>query len=115
MNGTMIRDVKKSLTIDVKRIPDNVADKAGKRFLASGTLPLVYRYKDGEMLTYYAEITGDNMRSFIEERIKGFGKPFIKVTPEELFRTGPDSLGDVIYFCAIVKDSEGREIEFEGR
>ena len=107
MNGTMIRDVKKGLTLDVKRIPDKVADKAGKSFLASGTLPLVYRFKDGEMLTYYSEISGDNMRSFIEERIKSFGKPFIKVAPDELFRTGPDSLGDVIYFCAIVKDCEG--------
>ncbi len=110
MNGTMIRDVKKRLTLDVKKIPDTVADKAGKSFLASGTFPLVYRYKDGEMLTYYAEISGDNMRSFIEERIERFGKPFIKVTPEELFRTGSDSLGDVIYFCAIVKDSDGSDL-----
>ncbi|MBQ6171906.1 MAG: HAD family phosphatase [Clostridia bacterium] len=110
MNGMMIRDVKNGLTLDVKRIPDPVADKAGKSFLDSGTLPLVYRYKDGEMLTYYSEITGENMRTFIDERIRQFGKPFIKVTREELFKTGPDSLGDVIYFCAIVKDSEGDEL-----
>ncbi|MBR3424260.1 MAG: HAD hydrolase family protein, partial [Clostridia bacterium] len=110
MNGTMIRNVKKGLTLDVKSIPDPIADKAGKSFLESGILPLVYRYKDGEMLTYYSEICGENMKIFIDDRIKGFGKPFIKVTPEELFMTGPDSPGEVIYFCAIVKDGEGDEL-----
>ena len=107
MNGTMIKDVKNGVTKDVKIIPDTIADEAGKRFLKSGVLPLVYRYKDGEMLTYYSEISSDNMQSFIDERVKGFGKPFIKVSTEELFATGPGSRGDVIYFCAIVNDRDG--------
>ena len=110
MNGTMIRDIKKGRTIDVKRIPDAIADAAGKAFLASGTLPLVYRYKNGEMLTYYSEISGDNMKSFIDERRTVFGKPFIRVSEDELFKTGPESLGEIIYFCAIVGNGEGKEL-----
>ena len=110
MNGTMIRDIKRSLTLDVKKIPDYIAESVSNSFISSGTFPLVYRYKDGEITTYYSEISGDNMKAFIEERITRFGKPFIKVTTDELFSTDSDSPGDIIYFCAVLNDRDGEEL-----
>ena len=101
MNGAMIRDLNNGQNRVVHRIGREVSEKMKELFLRIGFLPLVYRVKGNEMMTYYTELATDEMKEFVRERREEFNKPFIHVGAEELLSPDPEPLGDIMYYCAM--------------
>ena len=79
MNGACVYDWNKKEYIKIEHLPQE-----SKRFL----LDIITKYqikgfayviKDGNLSTYYTDITSKPMKDFYEERVSKYNKPFIKI------------------------------------
>jgi len=102
MNGVLVRDMKEGRYIRSAILERTAAEKVFAAIRASGALePFVYAVDesspvDGDpLVTYYHGVANDAMRDFMDERIRRFGKPFIRIT------TLDEIAGDIVYFAVI--------------
>ena len=101
MNGVLLRDMNEHRYVSSAEIHPDTAQQVLDTLTDAGASPFVYSLNeaspaDGDPLyTCYREIANEPMRRFHEERVRRYGKPFLKI------RTASDIPGRIIYFCTI--------------
>ena len=101
MNGTMIRDMARGVYTAVEKIPAPAAEAVLRTLDRCGGEPFVYTVDpahpvDGDpLLTSCRRLANGAMERFMEERIRKYGKPFLR------FRDAGDLSGEPVYFCVL--------------
>jgi len=101
MNGVLLRDMRENRYVSAAEIDPATAQTVLDTLTELGASPFVYSLDeehlvDGDPLyTCYREIANEPMRRFHEERVKKYGKPFLKIG------SAADIPGRIIYFCVI--------------
>ncbi|MBQ2726941.1 MAG: HAD family phosphatase [Clostridia bacterium] len=101
MNGVLLRDMRENRYVSAAEIDPDTAQTVLDTLTDLGASPFVYSLDeehpiDGDPLyTCYREIANEPMRRFYEERVKKYGKPFLKIG------SAADIPGRIIYFCVI--------------
>lgn len=101
MNGVLLRDMRENRYVSAAEIDPETAQTVLDTLTDLGASPFVYSLDeanpmDGDPLyTCYREIEGEPMRRFYEERVKKYGKPFLKID------RASEIPGRIIYFCVI--------------
>lgn len=105
MNGVLLRDMRENRYVSAAEIDPDTAQTVLDCMTELGASPFVYSLDeehptDGDpLMTCYREIANDPMRRFYEERVRKYGKPFLKIG------TAADIPGRIIYFCLIAGES----------
>lgn len=105
MNGVLLRDMRENRYVSAAEIDPDTAQTVLDTLTDLGASPFVYSLDeenpiDGDPLyTCYREIEGEPMRRFHEERVKKYGKPFLKIGNANHIP------GRIIYFCVIAGEN----------
>lgn len=100
MNGVLIRDMNSGKYISSAVIERKTAEEVYSRLIKKGGEPFIYtvcdtEYEGDALRTYYRNISCPAMRSFLDERVERYSKPFFKI------HDFSEVLGDVVYFCVL--------------
>jgi HAD-superfamily hydrolase, subfamily IIB len=79
MNGVCIFDLKKNAYVKIEALPkDSIAMLMSiiKEHKLKG---FAYTIKNGEMSTYYEELSNQGLRDFVQERVDRYNKKFIQI------------------------------------
>ncbi len=98
MNGVLIRDMteKRYLSAEYLTVPS--ARNILETMEEMGIAPFIYALRDGELSTSYTDRINPYMRSFMEERIRKYNKPFTRL---ERLSDGVTGEETVIYIVMI--------------
>ena len=96
MNGVFIRDMAHGEYLDCASFSREAAQDILEGLTNRNLHPFVYAVNEvGELMTYYREIPNDAMKSFMDERVTRYKKPFRRFT--DLSKID----GTIVYFCLI--------------
>ncbi len=96
MNGVCIYDLAKEEYLKVETIPRESAELLLSIISRHKLKGFAYTMKNGRMSTYYEELSNRALRDFLEERVRLYQKPFIKVEDFASLKEEP-----LIYFTAM--------------
>ncbi len=96
MNGVFIRDMAKGVYLDSAALSRQAAREILLGLCNRNLHPFVYAVDEaGELMTYYREIPNSAMKSFMDERVTRYKKPFRRMTDVS------EIDGTIVYFCLI--------------
>ncbi len=101
MNGVFIRDMARGVYLDCAAFPRETVMRILSEFSCRDIHPFVYTVNNaGELMTYYREIPNSAMKSFMDERVTRYKKPFRRFTDFS------EIDGTIVYFCLIASMQE---------
>ena len=108
MNGVLIRDMNSGEYISSAVIERKTAEEVYSRLIEKGAEPYIYtvcdtEYEGDALRTYYRNISCPAMRSFLDERVERYSKPFFKICDFS------EVIGDVVYFCVLGEEKTIKE------
>mgnify|MGYP004533654421 FL=1 len=108
MNGVLIRDMNSGEYISSAVIERKIAEEVYSRLIEKGAEPYIYtvcdtEYEGDALRTYYRKISCPAMRSFLDERVERYSKPFFKIC--DFYEV----IGDVVYFCVLGEEKTIKE------
>jgi len=101
MNGVLLRDMAENRYVSAAEIEPAAAQQVLDALTGIGASPFVNSLDEDNpvcgdpLCTCYREITNEPMRRFHDDRVRRYGKPFLKI------RDTGDIPGRIIYFCLI--------------
>ena len=96
MNGVFIRDMAHGAYLDCAAFSRDAAKDVLTGLCHRNLHPFVYTVNEaGELMTYYREIPNSAMKSFMDERVTRYQKPFRRFTDLS------EIDGTIVYFCLI--------------
>ena len=101
LDGVLLRDMAENRYVSAAEIEPAAAQQVLDALTGIGASPFVYSLDEDNpvcgdpLCTCYREITNEPMRRFHDDRVRRYGKPFLKI------RDTGDIPGRIIYFCLI--------------
>jgi len=95
-NGVLIYDTVRSEYVVKRRIPEESARLVAQAYKSCGTNCIIYKFVEGVLSACYSELSPQIMRDFAEERIKHYGKPFIRF--DDIAEAAD---GDALFFTTV--------------
>ncbi len=101
MNGVLIRDMARGIYLDIAAMSPETSAMLLRAMSDAGASPFIYALNDaGELFTYYHSLPNDAMRTFMDDRIRLYQKPFQQI------ETTDDIRETVIYCCLLGSEQD---------